>query len=82
MAQLNISVSSGLILQDFVRHFHVLLPEGTNATREGIQGCLDQLDLEPDGYQVGRTMVGPLTLFFNVQSQHSSSKCLKSVLVF
>lgn len=47
-----------MILQDFVHHFHVLLPKGTNATREGIQGCLDQLDLEADGYQVGRTMVG------------------------
>lgn len=56
------SSSPGLILQDFVHHFHVLLPKGTNATREDIHGCLDQLDLEPDGYQVGRTMVGTLTL--------------------
>uniref|UniRef100_A0A8C4NSB4 Myosin IXA n=1 Tax=Dicentrarchus labrax TaxID=13489 RepID=A0A8C4NSB4_DICLA len=43
--------------KDFVHHFSVLLPEGTSATREGIQQCLDQLDLEPDGYQVGKTMV-------------------------
>uniref|UniRef100_A0A3B4T364 Myosin IXA n=1 Tax=Seriola dumerili TaxID=41447 RepID=A0A3B4T364_SERDU len=43
--------------KDFVHHFCVLLPEGTRATREGIQQCLDQLDLEPDGYQVGKTMV-------------------------
>ncbi|XP_073320584.1 unconventional myosin-IXAa isoform X3 [Pagrus major] len=43
--------------KDFVHHFCVLLPEGTSATREGIQQCLDQLDLEPDGYQVGKTMV-------------------------
>lgn len=56
------SASSLLIPQDFVHHFRVLLPEGTKATREGIQGCLDQLDLEPDSYQVGRTMVGALTL--------------------
>ncbi|KAK2853741.1 hypothetical protein Q5P01_006402 [Channa striata] len=43
--------------KDFVHHFCVLLPAGTSATREGIQQCLDQLDLEPDGYQVGKTMV-------------------------
>ncbi|XP_071345310.1 unconventional myosin-IXAa isoform X2 [Trachinotus anak] len=43
--------------KDFVHHFCVLLPEGTKATKEGIQQCLDQLDLEPDGYQVGKTMV-------------------------
>nr|XP_020461344.1 unconventional myosin-IXa isoform X2 [Monopterus albus] len=43
--------------KDFVHHFSVLLPEGTSATREAIQQCLDQLDLEPDGYQVGKTMV-------------------------
>ncbi|XP_070827077.1 unconventional myosin-IXAa [Chaetodon trifascialis] len=43
--------------KDFVHHFSVLLPEGTNATREGIQQCLDELDLQPDGYQVGKTMV-------------------------
>ncbi|XP_010731151.3 unconventional myosin-IXAa isoform X8 [Larimichthys crocea] len=43
--------------KDFVHHFSVLLPEGTSATKEGIQQCLDQLDHEPDGYQVGKTMV-------------------------
>uniref|UniRef100_A0A3B4ZUI3 Unconventional myosin-IXa-like n=1 Tax=Stegastes partitus TaxID=144197 RepID=A0A3B4ZUI3_9TELE len=43
--------------KDFVHHFCVLLPEGTRATREGIQQSLDQLDLQPDGYQVGKTMV-------------------------
>ncbi|XP_076588668.1 unconventional myosin-IXAa isoform X2 [Chaetodon auriga] len=43
--------------KDFVHHFSVLLPEGTSATREGIQQCLDELDLQPDGYQVGKTMV-------------------------
>ncbi|XP_034535502.1 unconventional myosin-IXAa [Notolabrus celidotus] len=43
--------------KDFVHHFSVLLPSGTRATREGIQKCLDQLDLQPDGYQVGKTMV-------------------------
>ncbi|XP_068580333.1 unconventional myosin-IXAa isoform X6 [Cebidichthys violaceus] len=43
--------------KDFVHHFSVLLPERTSATRDGIQQSLDQLDLEPDGYQVGKTMV-------------------------
>uniref|UniRef100_A0A8C3ATK4 Myosin IXA n=1 Tax=Cyclopterus lumpus TaxID=8103 RepID=A0A8C3ATK4_CYCLU len=43
--------------KDFVHHFSVLLPEGTRATRDGIQQSLDQLDLEPDGSQVGKTMV-------------------------
>ncbi|XP_063737565.1 LOW QUALITY PROTEIN: unconventional myosin-IXAa [Eleginops maclovinus] len=45
------------IFKDFVHHFCLLLPEGTSATREGIQQSLDLLDLEPDGYQVGKTMV-------------------------
>lgn len=48
-----------------MHHFRVLLREGTNATREGIQQCLDQLDLEPDGYQVGKTMVRTLPLSFS-----------------
>ncbi|XP_069021786.1 unconventional myosin-IXAa isoform X2 [Embiotoca jacksoni] len=43
--------------KDFVHHFCVLLPEGTSATTEGIQQCLDQIDLQPEGYQVGKTMV-------------------------
>ncbi|XP_038556863.1 unconventional myosin-IXAa isoform X4 [Micropterus salmoides] len=43
--------------KDFVHHFCVLLPEGTSASREGIQQSLGQLDLDPDGYQVGKTMV-------------------------
>ncbi|CAJ1049288.1 unconventional myosin-IXAa [Xyrichtys novacula] len=43
--------------KDFVHHFNVLLPSNARATREGIQKCLDQLDLQPDGYQVGKTMV-------------------------
>lgn len=47
-----------------MHHFRVLLPEGTAASREAIQLCLDQLDLDSDGHQVGRTMVSiPLFLF-------------------
>uniref|UniRef100_A0A672M707 Unconventional myosin-IXa-like n=1 Tax=Sinocyclocheilus grahami TaxID=75366 RepID=A0A672M707_SINGR len=45
-------------LQDFVRHFHVLLPEGTNqASQEAVRRYLHQVDLTPEGFQVGRTMV-------------------------
>ncbi|XP_042616914.1 unconventional myosin-IXAa-like isoform X6 [Cyprinus carpio] len=44
--------------QDFVRHFHVLLPEGTNqASQEAIRRYLHQVDLTPEGFQVGHTMV-------------------------
>ncbi|XP_041837164.1 unconventional myosin-IXAa isoform X3 [Melanotaenia boesemani] len=43
--------------KDFIHHFSVVLPEGTSATREGIQECLDQLNLQPEGYQVGKTKV-------------------------
>uniref|UniRef100_A0A8C5CY71 Myosin IXA n=1 Tax=Gadus morhua TaxID=8049 RepID=A0A8C5CY71_GADMO len=43
--------------KDFVRHFRVLLPEGTRASKEDIQRFLGQVDLAPDGFQVGRTMV-------------------------
>ncbi|XP_054900866.1 unconventional myosin-IXAa isoform X5 [Poeciliopsis prolifica] len=43
--------------KEFVHHFCVLLPEGTRSTRESIQGSMDQLDLQPEGYQVGKTKV-------------------------
>ncbi|XP_037547575.1 unconventional myosin-IXAa isoform X2 [Nematolebias whitei] len=43
--------------KDFVHHFSVLLPEGTAASREGIQACLDHLSLHAEGYQVGKTKV-------------------------
>ncbi|XP_052457119.1 unconventional myosin-IXAa isoform X1 [Carassius gibelio] len=44
--------------KDFVRHFHVLLPEGTNqASQEAIRRYLHQVDLTPERFQVGHTMV-------------------------
>ncbi|KAM6980529.1 unconventional myosin-IXAa-like [Aplochiton taeniatus] len=43
--------------QDFVHHFRVLLPEGTDASQKSIRQYLGQGDLVPDGYQVGNTMV-------------------------
>ncbi|KAJ8344377.1 hypothetical protein SKAU_G00317060 [Synaphobranchus kaupii] len=43
--------------QDFVRHFRVLLPDDMGATQESLQAYLSQVDLVPDGFQVGKTMV-------------------------
>ncbi|KAB5565816.1 hypothetical protein PHYPO_G00245840 [Pangasianodon hypophthalmus] len=43
--------------QDFVHHFHVLLPSGLSASQAGIREFLQGVDLDPDGYQVGKTMV-------------------------
>ncbi|KAG1941435.1 unconventional myosin-IXa [Pimephales promelas] len=44
--------------QDFVGHFHVLLPEGSGQARQdSIRRYLSRVDLSPEGFQVGRTMV-------------------------
>ncbi|XP_008289780.1 unconventional myosin-IXa-like isoform X2 [Stegastes partitus] len=43
--------------QDFVRHFHVLLPRGTSPTKSGIREFFRRIHLLPAGYQVGNTMV-------------------------
>ncbi|XP_061629301.1 unconventional myosin-IXAb-like isoform X6 [Phyllopteryx taeniolatus] len=43
--------------QDFVHHFHVLLPRGTSATKSGIREFFRKIHLMPAGYQVGNTMV-------------------------
>ncbi|XP_072242418.1 unconventional myosin-IXAa-like isoform X4 [Leuresthes tenuis] len=43
--------------QDFVRHFHVLLPRGTSPTKSGIREFFRRIHLPPAGYQVGNTMV-------------------------
>ncbi|XP_061451925.1 unconventional myosin-IXa isoform X5 [Rhineura floridana] len=44
-------------LQEFVDHFHVLLPRGTIPSRQNIQDFLRKTNTSPDNYQVGRTMV-------------------------
>ncbi|XP_041794706.1 unconventional myosin-IXAa-like isoform X5 [Chelmon rostratus] len=44
-------------LQDFVRHFHVLLPRGTSPTKSGIREFFRRIHLPPAGYQVGSSMV-------------------------
>ncbi|XP_023201866.1 unconventional myosin-IXa-like isoform X4 [Xiphophorus maculatus] len=43
--------------QEFVRHFHVLLPRGTSPTKSGIREFFRRIHLPPAGYQVGHTMV-------------------------
>uniref|UniRef100_A0A3B4VRW3 Myosin IXAb n=1 Tax=Seriola dumerili TaxID=41447 RepID=A0A3B4VRW3_SERDU len=43
--------------QDFVRHFHVLLPRGTSPTKSGVREFFRRIHLLPAGYQVGNTMV-------------------------
>lgn len=50
--------------QDFVHHFHVLLPSGLNAGQAGIKEFLQGVQLDPDGYQVGKTMVLLKFFFF------------------
>ncbi|XP_051545048.1 unconventional myosin-IXAb isoform X3 [Myxocyprinus asiaticus] len=43
--------------QEFAHHFHVLLPAVFCPTQAGIRDFLQTANLEPNGYQVGRTMV-------------------------
>ncbi|XP_038274617.1 unconventional myosin-IXa isoform X17 [Dermochelys coriacea] len=43
--------------QDFVDHFHVLLPQGISPSKHNIHDFFRKIKLSPDNYQVGRTMV-------------------------
>ncbi|XP_053844365.1 unconventional myosin-IXa isoform X6 [Vidua macroura] len=43
--------------QDFVNHFHVLLPQGISPSKHNIHDFFRKIKLNPDNYQVGRTMV-------------------------
>ncbi|XP_053127814.1 unconventional myosin-IXa isoform X2 [Hemicordylus capensis] len=43
--------------QDFVDHFHVLLPRGTIPSKQNIQDFFRKTKTSPENYQVGRTMV-------------------------
>ncbi|XP_074955870.1 unconventional myosin-IXa isoform X7 [Phalacrocorax aristotelis] len=43
--------------QDFVNHFHVLLPQGISPSKHNIRDFFQKIKLDPDNYQVGRTMV-------------------------
>lgn len=57
-------------MQDFVRHFHVLLPRGTSPTKSGIREFFRRIHLPPAGYQVGNTMVGANTPGNQLVSPH------------
>ncbi|XP_027744972.1 unconventional myosin-IXa isoform X2 [Empidonax traillii] len=43
--------------QDFVNHFHVLLPQGVSPSKHNIHDFFQKIKLDPDNYQVGRTTV-------------------------
>ncbi|XP_063170325.1 unconventional myosin-IXa [Candoia aspera] len=43
--------------QDFIDHFHVLLPRGTVPSKQNIEGFFRKTKTNLDSYQVGRTMV-------------------------
>ncbi|XP_053934225.1 unconventional myosin-IXa isoform X2 [Cuculus canorus] len=43
--------------QDFVNHFHVLLPQGISPSKHNIHDFFRKIKLDPENYQVGRTMV-------------------------
>ncbi|XP_065589738.1 unconventional myosin-IXa isoform X2 [Cyrtonyx montezumae] len=43
--------------QDFVNHFHVLLPQGISPSKHNVHDFFKKIKLNPDNYQVGRTMV-------------------------
>uniref|UniRef100_A0A8C5WX93 Myosin IXA n=1 Tax=Laticauda laticaudata TaxID=8630 RepID=A0A8C5WX93_LATLA len=43
--------------QDFVDHFHVLLPRGTVPSKQNIEGFFKKTKTNSDSFQVGQTMV-------------------------
>ncbi|KAM6149993.1 unconventional myosin-IXa isoform 2-T2 [Erethizon dorsatum] len=43
--------------QDFVSHFHVLLPQNIIPSKFNIQDFFRKINLNPDSYQVGKTMI-------------------------
>ncbi|KAM5292987.1 unconventional myosin-IXa isoform 2-T2 [Ctenodactylus gundi] len=49
--------SSKYSFQDFVNHFHVLLPRNIIPSKFNIQDFFRKINLNPDNYQVGKTMV-------------------------
>lgn len=49
--------SSKYSFQDFVSHFHVLLPRNIIPSKFNIQDFLRKININPDNYQVGKTMV-------------------------
>ncbi|XP_027270658.1 unconventional myosin-IXa isoform X2 [Cricetulus griseus] len=49
--------SSKYSFQDFVSHFHVLLPRNIIPSKFNIQDFFRKVNINPDHYQVGKTMV-------------------------
>ncbi|XP_028630223.1 unconventional myosin-IXa isoform X5 [Grammomys surdaster] len=49
--------SSKYSFQDFVSHFHVLLPQHIIPSKFNIQDFFRKININPDNYQVGKTMV-------------------------
>ncbi|XP_029420908.1 unconventional myosin-IXa isoform X2 [Nannospalax galili] len=49
--------SSKYSFQDFVSHFHVLLPRSIIPSKFNIQDFFRRININPDNYQVGKTMV-------------------------
>ncbi|KAH0514248.1 Unconventional myosin-IXa [Microtus ochrogaster] len=49
--------SSKYSFQDFVSHFHVLLPRNIIPSKFNIQDFFRKININPDNYQVGKTMV-------------------------
>ncbi|XP_059124010.1 unconventional myosin-IXa isoform X4 [Peromyscus eremicus] len=49
--------SSKYSFQDFVSHFHVLLPRNIMPSKFNIQDFFRKVNINPDNYQVGKTMV-------------------------
>lgn len=49
--------SSKYSFQDFVSHFHVLLPQHIIPSKFNIQDFFRKINTNPDNYQVGKTMV-------------------------
>lgn len=46
-----------IFFQEFVRHFHVLMPRGTTPTKSGIREFFRRIHIPPAAYQVGNTKV-------------------------
>lgn len=67
--EVKLSLHVMFLLQDFVRHFHVLMPHGTTPTKSGVREFFRRSHLPPAGYQVGNTMV-------QIPNDFSSNACV------
>ncbi|XP_006167320.2 unconventional myosin-IXa isoform X5 [Tupaia chinensis] len=78
--------SSKYPFQDFVSHFHVLLPRNIIPSKYNIQDFFRKINLNPDNYQVGKTMlISPLSPAASLLSDPcypSGTLCLSRILAF